>query len=141
MQSPKITDRVRFKANDRNTSLDQRHSEVKPQQQTYSQENDGVFRRTGLSVGVVTGTDRTNRVFGFEPYIVPARDNKPHTANGKFAKGKRVIEFEEDALKFKLFPACNKHNKQKDWLKNFNLHRGEFLKGPKVTFTEATMKS
>jgi len=106
----------------------------------YIQENDVVFRRTGLSVGVVTGTDKSNAVFGFEPYIVPVRDNKPHTANGKFALGKRVIEFEADALKNKNMPACNKHNKQRDWLKNFNQNRGVFLKGPKVTFTGETMK-
>ena len=36
-------------------------------------EDDVVFRRTGLSVGIVAGTT-TDVAFGFEPYTIPVED-------------------------------------------------------------------
>ena len=50
-----------------------------------SNQKDLVFRRTGLSVGIVAGTETTS-VFGFEPYNVPAEDHKYRITNPGFPK-------------------------------------------------------
>lgn len=95
-----------------------RASRQQPFSERNSRQEDMVFKRTGLSVGVVAGTE-TNNVFGFEPYHVPVEDLKYRIQNSGMPKLKRVIEFEKVALKNKKFPGPDHYLKQRNWEKNF----------------------
>lgn len=116
---------------ERATTVNDAESTRASRQQPFSERNsrqeDIIFKRTGLSVGVVAGTQTTN-VFGFEPYHVPVEDLKYRIQNSGMPKLKRVIEFEKVALKNKRFPGPDHYLKQANWEKNFPQKQGQFLK-------------
>lgn len=67
-------------------------------------DDDMTFKRTGLSVGVVAGTQDT-LFFGFEPYTIPVADCRYKISSVPNQKGKRVVEFVHTAKKRSYIPA------------------------------------
>jgi hypothetical protein len=94
---------------------------------------------TGLSVGVVAGTER-NTPFGHALYRSPIRDTKYRIALGNSTnqeKHKSFVEIVANKVNFVPGPKYVQHS---DWRENIKGRTGKFLGAQRKTFTDEVMK-
>ena len=93
-----------------------------------------MFRKTGLSVGYVAGTQR-KKAFGFDLYNVPKADHRYKILNlgSNNEKRKNFAQSAADAMKWVPGPL---YMGAADWKKNFPGRRGKFLEKKRTTFTD-----
>lgn len=100
--------------------------------------NDATFRRTGLSVGVVAGTQRS-MAFGFDNYTSPKIDTKYRIAIGNTTQNSKLKNFADLEAKGKAFIPGPKYVQHSDWRHNIKGRTGKFLGAARTTFSEEIM--
>ena len=127
---------------------------LSPDRRPMTVDNDVVMKRTGLSIGVVAGTQR-EKVFGVDYYKNPKADHK-YRILGSAGVRKKRLAFTEIESNFKKWVPSPNQFKQTNWkygahmpisnLDTHTLQSGEVRKGvfsnrPRTTFTEEVMKA
>ena len=87
---------------------------------------DVVFRRTGLSVGLVAGTDK-DEPFGFDFYRSPKVDVKYKISTGNADGKDKLRNFADIEAKRLSFIPGPKYISQADWRENIKGRSGKFL--------------
>lgn len=99
---------------------------------------DKTFRTTGLSVGIVAGTQRTD-AFGFDHYSSPKVDFRYRIAFGNTVQNTKLKNFTEIHSKNLAHIPGPKYVQHSDWRQNIKGRTGKFMGAPRTTFTDEIM--
>ena len=99
---------------------------------------DKTYRRTGLSVGKVAGTETKPFVYDF--YKSPIHDIRYKISIGNSLNSEKRKNFADLEAKRLHFIPGPKYVKQPDWRDNIPERTGKFLICPRKTFTDEIME-
>ena len=114
-------------------------SPITGRERAQPQSLDRTFQKTGLSVGLAAGTERT-QPFGHSFYHSPKADTKYRISIGHTSNNEKLKNFADLEAKLLNYIPGPKYVQHSDWRNNIRGRAGKFLGRPRHTFTDEIME-